>query len=319
MAPLLIISDADVEALVAPEVLRSAMAAALTAWSAGDASVPARIAARAPHGLLGAMPGYAAGLGLAAKLISIFPDNASRARPSHLGVIVVFDEDDGTPMALVAAGALTALRTAAASALAIDLLAPRDATSVAILGAGVTAAAHLAAVVGARPVGAVRIASRTDGRAARLAAGWPGALACTSLEEAVRGAEIVCCCTAARAPVLASEWVSPGATVTSVGSGEELPGDLVARSQVFVEWRGAVTSEPPAGAVELQGIDPSSVTELGELLRDGVPPATAQPTYREGSGICVYKSTGHAIEDIAAAALVLRLAREAGAGQLVEL
>jgi ornithine cyclodeaminase len=319
MAPLLIISDADVEVLVGLDELRSAMADALTACSAGDASAPARIAARAPHGILGAMPGYAPGLGLAAKLISVFPGNASRSRPSHCGVIVVFDEDEGVPTALIAAGALTALRTAAASALAVDLLAPRDATSLVVLGAGAEGATHLGAVARVRPLGEIRIASRTAGRAARLATTWPGALACGNVEDAVRGAEIICCCTDARTPILAPEWVSPGATITSVGTGEELPPELMARAQVFVEWRGAVTSQPPAGAVELQGLDPSSVAELGELLRDSDPAEPACPVGRDRSGIYVYKSTGHAVEDIAAAALVLRLARDAGAGQLVEL
>jgi alanine dehydrogenase len=319
MASLLIISDADVQALVGLDELRSAMADALTALSAGLASAPARIAARAPNGLLGAMPAYAPGLGLAAKLVSVFPANASRALPSHGGVIVVFGEDDGVPLALIAAGMLTALRTAAASALAAALLAPRDATTVAVLGAGTEGATHLGALARVRPGAEIRIASRTAGNAARLAAAWPGTLACASFEDAVRGAQIICCCTAALSPVLEADWVAPGATITSVGTGEELPADLVARAQVFVEWRGAVTSEPPAGAVELQGLDPATVTELGELLRDGSPTEPARRAERDRSGILVYKSTGHAIEDVAAAALVLKLARHAGAGRLVEL
>jgi ornithine cyclodeaminase/alanine dehydrogenase-like protein (mu-crystallin family) len=157
------------------------------------------------------------------------------------------------------------------------------------------------------------VASRTPGRAAALAEGHPLARAAASFEEAVAGADVVCCCTDAREPVLKAGWLAPGAHVSSVGGtfGPELDPVTVRSGRVFVEWRGAVTSPPPAGAHDLQGLDPATVTEIGEVLAGTSPGRTAHDQ------LTVYKSTGHAVEDAAAAELVYRRAVEAGAGTRV--
>jgi ornithine cyclodeaminase/alanine dehydrogenase-like protein (mu-crystallin family) len=159
------------------------------------------------------------------------------------------------------------------------------------------------------------VASRTPGRAEALAERHPAARAVGSFEEAVAGADVVACCTDAREPVLEAAWLAPGAHVSSVGGtfGPELDPAVIRAGRVFVEWRGAVTSPPPAGAHELQGLDPADVTEIGEVLA-GTRPGRASP-----EELTVYKSTGHAVEDAAAADLVHRRALEAGAGVTVRI
>jgi ornithine cyclodeaminase/alanine dehydrogenase-like protein (mu-crystallin family) len=134
-----------------------------------------------------------------------------------------------------------------------------------------------------------------------------------SFEQAVTGADVVCCCTDARQPVLSARWLAPGTHVSSVGGtfGPELDAGTVRAGRVFVEWRGAARNPPPAGAHELQGLDPDTVTEIGEVL------AGTRPGRGRDDEITVYKSTGHAVEDAAAARLVDRRARAAGAGVAV--
>jgi alanine dehydrogenase len=161
----------------------------------------------------------------------------------------------------------------------------------------------------------IRVASRTPAHAAALAAEHPAARAVGSFEEAVAGADVVCCCTDAREPILHAGWVAPGAHVSSVGGtfGPELDPAIVRAGRVFVEWRGAAANPPPAGAHELQGLDPDAVTEVGEVL-SGTRPGRTSP-----DELTVYKSTGHAVEDAAAANLVYRLAVETGAGVTVSI
>ena len=131
----------------------------------------------------------------------------------------------------------------------------------------------------------------------------------------MRGADVVACCTDAREPVIRHEWLKAGAHVSSVGGtfGPEIDPDSVAAGKVFVEWRGAATSPPPAGAAELQGMDAGRLTELGEVLA-GTKPGRLTP-----DEITIYKSTGHAVEDAAAARLVYDRAKAEGAGVLLPL
>jgi alanine dehydrogenase len=302
-----------VTALLDLEQLLPALADALVSHSAGRASVPPRVAASAEEGILGAMPVHLAGVALGAKLVSVFPGNHRLGRPSHQALIALFDPADGTPLALMDGTRITAARTGAAAAVAAGALARPDATVLAILGAGVQGRSHLDAFPLVRDFREVRVASRTPGRAAALAEGHPLARAAASFEEAVAGADVVCCCTDAREPVLKAGWLAPGAHVSSVGGtfGPELDPVTVRSGRVFVEWRGAVTSPPPAGAHDLQGLDPATVTEIGEVLAGTSPGRTAHDQ------LTVYKSTGHAVEDAAAAELVYRRAVEAGAGTRV--
>jgi alanine dehydrogenase len=156
----------------------------------------------------------------------------------------------------------------------------------------------------------VRIASRNADTARALAARHPRAMMADSFEAAVRGADVVACCTDAREPILSRAWLKPGVHVSSVGGtfGPELDGPTIAAGRVFVEWRGAATNPPPAGAVELQGLDPAGITEVGEVL------AGTRPGRLSDDEITIYKSTGHAVEDAAAARIVYDRAKADGAG-----
>ena len=315
MADVLVLDEAAVTALLDVDDLLAELADAFRSLSAGRASVPPRVAAYAPDGFLGAMPVALPGVALAAKLVAVFPGNDGRGLPSHQAVIAVFDEATGTLRALMDGTRITALRTGAAAAVAAGALARPDAAVLAILGAGVQGHSHLETLPRVRDFRDIRIASRTAGRAEALAARHPAARAVGSFEEAVTGADVVCCCTDARAPILSADWLAPGTHVSSVGGtfGPELDAATVRTGRVFVEWRGAVTNPPPAGAHDLQGLDPGTVTEIGEVLAGGRPGRTRDDE------LTVYKSTGHAVEDAAAARLVDRRARALGAGLMITL
>jgi ornithine cyclodeaminase/alanine dehydrogenase-like protein (mu-crystallin family) len=315
VARVLILGGREVAALLDLDELLAALAEALRGLSAGGASAPPRIAARVTGGLLGAMPAHLPGAPLAAKLVTVFPGNHARGRASHQALIALFDEADGTPLAVMDGTHITAARTGAAAAVAAGALARPDARVLAILGAGAQGLSHLRAVPRVRDVADIRVASRDPARAAALAARHPAARAVGSFEEAVAGADVVCCCTDAREPIIRAGWLAPGTHVSSVGGsfGPELDAATVRAGRVFVEWRGAAANPPPAGAHELQGLDPEAVTELGEVL------AGTRPGRVSAAEVTVYKATGHAVEDVAAARLVLERARRAGAGTVVEL
>jgi alanine dehydrogenase len=260
--------------------------------------VPARVAAFAPDGLLAAMPGFVDGV-LAAKLVALFPEHD----PSHQALIAVFGAGTGTPEAVMDGTHITAVRTGASSAVATRALAREDARVLAVLGAGVQARSHLDAVQRVRRFEEVRVASRTFAHAQALAE-ETGATAVGSFEDAVRGADVVCCCTHASSPILEREWLEPGAHVCSVGAsqeGPELGAETVSAGLLCVESRVAF-EPPPAGAFELQGLDPEAAVELGEVLSGAREGRTSEEQ------ITVYKSMGHAVEDAAAAALVLERA-----------
>jgi ornithine cyclodeaminase/alanine dehydrogenase-like protein (mu-crystallin family) len=315
MTRVLVLSEAEVAALLDVDELLDALADAFRGLSAGRASVPPRIAARAELGILGAMPVYLPGVALGAKLVAVFPGNHARELPSHQALIVLFGEDDGTPVAVMDGRHITAVRTGAAAAVAAGALARADAAVLAILGAGVQGRSHLEALPRVRDFREIRVASRTPAHAEQLASLHPAARPVASFEAAVEGADVVCCCTDAREPVLEAAWLAPGTHVSSVGGtfGPELDAGTVRAGRVFVEWRGAALEAPPAGAHELQGLGGDAVTELGEVL------AGTRPGRTSAEELTVYKSTGHAVEDAAAAHLVYRRAIQAGAGLAVEL
>src|SRR5689334_19530899 len=238
------------------------------------------------------MPGYVDGV-LAAKLVALFP----AAEPSHQALIAVFDPKTGTPLAVMDGTHITAVRTGASSAVATRALAREDARVLTILGAGVQGRSHLDAVRLVRDFEELRIASRTFQHAQALAEEH-GATAVESFEEALRGADVVCCCTHASEPVLRREWLAPGTHVTSVGAaldGPELDPETVRAGLLCVESRGAF-EPPPAGSFELQRLDPEGSVELGEVL------AGTRPGRVGDKQITVYKSMGHAVEDAVAAA-----------------
>jgi ornithine cyclodeaminase len=310
---MLVLGQTDVRRLLDLEALIDALSDAFVELSAGRVSVPPRVAAMTDQGLLAAMPGFVGGV-LETKLVSVFPGNAGTGTPTHQALIVLFDEADGTPLALLDGTEITAARTGAASAVAVRALAREDAAVLTVLGAGVQGRSHADAVARVRDFREIRVASRSHAHAEALAR-EVGATAVESFEEAVRGADVVCCCTDASEPILRRAWLSPGAHVTSVGyarEGPELGADTMRAGLVVVESRAAY--EPyPAGAHELQFLDPAGGVELGEVLA-GRHRGRTTPIQ-----LTIYKSMGHAVEDAAAARLVYERALAEGAGTRIEL
>ena len=327
---MLVLSRAEVERLIDPDRLREAVANAMADLSAGKASMPSRIAAMVPErdALLAAMPAYLPSSGaLTTKLVSLFPKNIDR--PTHQAVIVVFDAEYGTPLALLDGEAITAARTAAASALATDLLARRDSQVLAVIGTGVQARAHLRAVPRVREFREVRIAGRHGDKAMALlkeVREWlPRAelRMSTSFAQAEAGADVVCAATHSAEPVVRREWLSAGAHVTSVGyntAGREVDGATFRDALVVVESRAATLAPPPAGSNDIaMAIAEGAMTrdhvhaELGELV------SGTRPGRTDRDQITLYKSVGVAVQDAAAAAMVLDAARSAGVGRTVDL
>ncbi len=321
---MLVLDKREVESLLEPDALRAAVAAALSDLSAGRASMPTRIAAMVAErdALLAAMPAYLPSAGaLTTKLVSLFPRNTDR--PTHQAVIVAFDPLTGTPAALMDGEAITAARTAAGSALATDLLARKDAATLAVLGTGVQARAHLRALTRVRQFREIVIGARDAEKAAALAreiaaqTGLP--VRAASFADAVRVADVVCACTHSADPIVRREWLRPGTHVNSVGyntAGREVDGETVAAALVVIESRAAALAPPPGGSNDLLWpirdglIDAAHIhAELGEVV-SGTRPGRADP-----SQLTLYKSVGVAVEDAAAAALVLRLAGERGVGR----
>ena len=307
----LLLGEADVRRLLEPAALLEALGKGFRVLSGGGADVPARVATNTDAGMLAAMPGYGRDLGLATKLVSVFAGNVERGMPSHQALICLFDPATGAAIAVMDGTYITALRTAGTAAVSTRLLARKDARVLAIVGAGVQGGTHLEMLPRVRQFTEIRVASRTFAHAVALARANPNARAVETAEEAVRGADVVALCTHSGEPVIGLEMLSPGTHLTSVGfSGPrgELDRAIAEQGHLYVESRTAAFQPPPVGCMELVGMDPKSATEIGELLlgRAG--------GRRDDSEITVYKSMGHAIEDVAAAGLVYEAALAAGAG-----
>ncbi len=311
MRELLYLSREDVERLLDVDAMLDSLGRVLIAFSAGITIVPPRVGIRVPDlGIMGTMPGYVPGVALEVKLVSVFPGNHEHSLPSHQGLIALFDESNGAPLAIMDGTYITAIRTGGTAAVATGALARKDAKVLAILGAGVQGASHLETMPRVRDFEEIRIASRDGSKAASLASRHPRARVVGSFEAAVRGADVVACCTDSHDPVIRHDWLKPGVHVSSVGGtfGPEIDPLTMSAARVFVEWRGAATNPPPAGAHELQGLDAEKLTEVGEVL------AGTRPGRLSEEEITVYKSTGHAVEDAATARLVYDRARAEGAG-----
>ena len=315
---MIFLSEAEVRELLDLDELVDALAAAHKDLSAGEASMPPRIAAMVQErqGLLGVMPAYLPSAGLACKLVTLFPQNIDRY--THQAVIVVFDPENGTPLAVMDGRYITATRTAGGSALATRLLAREDAEVLALLGTGVQARSHARALPRVRAFSEIRVAGRDRSRAEALAEEiGPHARAVSSYEEAIRGSDVVAATTHATEPIVRREWLSPGVHVNSVGlnpSGREVDEKTVADALLVVESRESALAPPPAGAPELVGVSPADVhAELGELVAGTKPGRSSQDE------ITLYKSVGVAVQDVAAAALVLAAAKERSVGRAIEL
>ena len=325
---MLIVSGHEVERLLDPDRLIDAVADAMAELSAGRASVPPRTAAMVEErdAFLGVMPAYLPASGvLETKLVAVFPRNEDR--PTHQAVIAVFDSRDGTPIGLVDGTTVTEARTAAGSALATSLLAREEAATLAILGTGAQARAHAGYVSRVRGFRRLVIAGRSRAKAEALAAALDLDLEVTavgSFEEAVRQADVVCAATHADEPVVRRAWLRPGTHVNSVGYNTagtgEVDAETVADAALFVESRQAALAPPPSGAVELLG-----AIRDGRIGEDHVRAEIGQVVGGTAQGrtspeeITLYKSVGVAVQDAAAARLVLEAAAGEGVGIEVDL
>ncbi len=286
----------------------SVMERMFRALAAGECLQPLRSLMRLPDnsGLMGMMPGYAQGA-MAIKVITIFPGNHGTGLPSHQGVVILFDANNGSPLLLLDASEITAIRTAAASAVATRLLAREDAQRLAIIGSGEQAARHIESILLVRPVRQIDIWSRNEAHASELARNIaerydisirisPNAL------EAVKGADIICTTTASKEPVVCGEWISPGAHINAVGSStpaaRELDTAAIQRSRLFTDRYESLFNEAGDFLIPKQEgavTDAHVQGELSEVL-------AGTKTGRENpDDITCYKSLGIAMEDLFAA------------------
>jgi ornithine cyclodeaminase/alanine dehydrogenase-like protein (mu-crystallin family) len=234
-----------------------------------------------------------------AKLVSVFHDG--HGRKAHEGLVVLFDGETGAPVALADAGEVTALRTAAASAVATDALARRDARVLALIGTGRQALAHLDALRHVRAFDDIRVWGRDPVRTAAFAA--EHGLAAGDLPTVLAGADVVCTLTAAVDPIVQGAWISPGAHVNVVGSSgpgqAEIDADLVARARFIVDHRehvlvhgGEFLRAKAAGRIG----DTHIAGEIGQVLMGKVPGRASDDQ------VTIYKSLGHAVQDLAVVA-----------------
>jgi ornithine cyclodeaminase len=305
------------------------MKRAFAALSRRQADVPLRthLAAKDGEGITLVMPARvdAETSLLAVKVVSVFDGNAALGIPRIQGAVLVLEPDTGRPLALLEGSALTAIRTAAASGAATDLLARPDSGSLAVVGAGVQARSHIEAICAVRPITAIRVYSRTAADVDRLIddmarAPWCAAriVRAETAAEAVRGADVVCTTTTSSTPVFDDDALGPGAHVNAVGAytsgAREIGADTVARSWVVVDERTAAWEE--AGdliqARDEGRIDAGHVqAELGELvLRPDLRPTDLdRPT--------LFKSVGLAVQDAVAASAAVEAAARSGLGTVV--
>lgn len=303
------------------------MADAFRALGEGRALNPLRLGLWLPdkRGVLGLMPAWLGGREvIGAKVISVFPGNRTTPYESHQGMVLLFDTQHGCPLALVDAGAITAIRTAAVSAVATRELARADAGDLAILGSGVQARAHLEALALVRKLRRVRVWSRTTAHARSFAKRAAERLkfaveTAGSAEEAVAVADLVCTVTSSPEPVLRGEWLSRGAHVNAVGAcapvHRELDTAAVARARLFVDRRESALHEAGEFVIAKKegAIDDSHIRgELADVLLKRVR-GRASP-----HDITLFKSLGLAVEDIAAARHVFTQARAQNLGRTVD-
>jgi len=237
---------------------------------------------------------------LTVKIVNVFDGNLALDLPNHLALINLFDPVTGAASCVMDGTYITGVRTATAAAVAAKTLARREARTVAVIGTGVQARTHLDAFRRAFPDAKIRIAGRTSEHVRALASAYADLDVADDVEKAVRGADVVCLTTDADEPVIRHDWLAAGCHVSSVGSGHEVDADTIAAARIFVESRATATQPFPAGSRELASYDAESVTEVGEVLI-----GTRSGRASDGE-LTVYKSMGHAAEDVAAAALVLR-------------
>ena len=323
-----IVSQAEVLQLLPMSECIAAMAEALKTLARGNAILPLRPIMWLPEkvGALGMMPAYLGdtkAMGL--KVVTVFPGNHGTPYDSHQGAVLLFESEHGRLLAIVDASEITAIRTAATTAVATRALAREGASDLAILGSGVQARTHLEAMLLVRPIKRVRVWSRNPDHArhfAEQATGRHGIKVepMATAREAVTGAHIICTTTAAPEPVLLGEWIAPGTHVNAVGSSvpftRELDTAAVVKARLFVDRRESTINEAgdflfpkKEGAIgddHIQG-------DIGDVLLGRIVGRASE------AEVTLFKSLGLAVEDLAAAQHIYQKALEKGMGTAVEL
>jgi ornithine cyclodeaminase len=320
---MLLVTAAEIETLFPMDRAIAAARSAMRQVSSGDTLLPLRQFLAIPDapGKMAVMPGYIAHpprFGL--KTVSKF----TNAAHSHVGTVQLYDATNGQLLAIIEGGTLTAIRTAAASALATDLLARPDSHHLAILGTGEQARRHIEAMAAVRPISQIRIWGRNARNAEALAAtlrnaDMPAIVAAT-VAEAVADADIICTTTAAATPILHGQHVRPGTHVNLVGSAipttAEADTALVAMSQFYGDYRAAMLAQAgefrnaiASGLITADHL----IGEIGELILGRI------PCRQDDTAITLYKSLGVTAQDLTAADAILEAARAHGMGHEINL
>ncbi|MFQ5660720.1 MAG: ornithine cyclodeaminase family protein [Gammaproteobacteria bacterium] len=325
---LLILNHEQVEQLLPMDACIEVMAEALLSLAKGAVHQPLRMVVRPPDaaGLMGLMPAYMSGdhAAYALKAVCLFPQNSAIGKDAHQGSVMLFSAETGELLALMNASAITAIRTAAVSGLATRLLAKKEACDLAIIGSGVEAASHLAAMAIVRPLKRVRVASRRLENARKFADKMTARYdfpveAVESVEAAVKGADLIVTVTTATEPVVQYDWIAPGVHLNVVGSSipttREVDTATMKASSLFVDRRESTLNE--AGdylfAAKDGAIGPEHVkAELGELL------TSERQGRKSADEITLFKSLGLAVEDLASAEYIYRQAQAKEIGTWVD-
>jgi ornithine cyclodeaminase/alanine dehydrogenase-like protein (mu-crystallin family) len=324
----LVLSHDEVVDLLPMKECIAVMRDALIALAAGKVHQPLRTIIRPPGaaGVIGLMPSYMSGerAAFGLKAICVMPGNPAKGMDAHQGAVLLFSAGSGELLAMMNASAITAIRTAAASGVATDLLARKDAGELAIIGSGVEARSHLTAMAQVRALRRCRIASLRTERARRFAEEMKHVFsfpieAVAGVEEALDGADLIVTATSAKEPIVQREWIAPGAHLNVVGActprAREVDSATMAASSLFVDSRESTFNESgdyllalANGAIGADHIR----AELGEVLTGERPGRTSLEE------ITLFKSLGIGIEDLAAAEYLYRKASESNAGAWVE-
>lgn len=326
---ILVLNDEQIRELLTMHDCIEVMANALAALARGEVFQPLRTIIRPPEarGLLGLMPAYRTGEhgAFGMKAICVFPENPAKGKDAHQGAVMLFNRESGELMALMNASEITATRTAAVSAVATRLLAREDAHQLAIIGAGVQARTHLAALDAVRSIKQARVACRNIDHAQQLVRemqprfSFPIAAVKTN-EEAVRGADLIVTATSSQEPVINKAWISPGAHVNAIGTHSpgtrEIDSATMAAARIFTDRRESALNESgdyllaaKEGLINADNI----LGEIGELL---IGTKQGRTSVDE---ITLFKSLGLAIEDVACAEYLYQKALSQNSGTWVNL
>lgn len=325
---ILILDQNQISQLLTMQECMEVMKTALIALASGQVLLPLRQVVWLPGGesAFAVMPSYSGHIqSVGAKVISVFPRNLGTEFDSHQGVVLLFEVQNGCLRAVMDATEITAIRTAAVSGVATQVLSRKDANDLAILGSGVQAKAHLEAMLLARTIKRVRVWSRTFPNAQRFAARQSeryglAVEAVRTAQEAVLGADIICTVTSSRSPVLQGEWLSTGAHVNAIGTfgpvSREIDTTTVVRAKLFTDRRESAMNEAGDILIPIQEgkiAQNPALAELGEVLCGSAPGRSSDEE------ITLFKSLGLAIEDLASAHHLYQKALEKSIGTVVEL